>query len=68
MTYEQLVEHFGTPELARRALCASRGYQITRQALTYWKRTGVPRGVQAEFQILTGGKLQANSDDPKVAA
>jgi hypothetical protein len=60
MTHDELVAHFGDEAKARVALGKFRGSDpISRQQAHYWKAHGIPRSVQCEFQILTGGALQA---------
>lgn len=55
MTYDQLIEHFGTAADAARAL----GYEH-RQRVQKWKLTGIPREEQALVELVTAGKLTAD--------
>lgn len=55
MTYDELIEHFGTAADAARAL----GYEH-RQRVHNWKATGIPREEQALIEIVTGGRLTAD--------
>jgi hypothetical protein len=53
MTYQQVVEHFGSCALAGKAL------GIDRKAVHAWKRKGVPLLRQYQIQALTDGALKA---------
>lgn len=55
MTYDQLIEHFGSAAEATRRL----GYEH-RQRVHKWKETGIPREEQALVEIVTGGALSAD--------
>lgn len=57
MTFEQIKEHFGGVEAARRALGLK-----SRQTLYNWKEQGVPAGEQCRIQILTDGALKATDE------
>jgi transcriptional repressor of cell division inhibition gene dicB len=54
MTYNDLVEHFGSSRQVQEAL------GISKQLASYWKRAGIPIGRQYEIQVLTGGKFRAD--------
>jgi len=54
VTKQEIVAHFGGVTATARAL------DIARQTVQRWK-TRVPLGRQYEIQIITGGKLRANS-------
>ena len=55
MTYEQIVEYYGSEAAAAKIL------QITRQAINLWKQTSaVPKRTQAYIQLKTRGKLKAD--------
>ncbi len=53
MQYHQFIKHFGTATAAARIL------GISVQAISKWKRHGIPLGRQYEIQVLTGGTLRA---------
>lgn len=55
MTYDQIIEHFGSAAEAARLL----GYEH-RQRVHKWKATGIPREEQALVEVVTGGKLVAD--------
>jgi transcriptional repressor of cell division inhibition gene dicB len=54
MTFQELVDHFGSPRQVQEAL------GISKQLASYWKRAGIPIGRQYEIQVLTGGKFRAD--------
>jgi transcriptional repressor of cell division inhibition gene dicB len=54
MTFQELVDHFGSPRQVQEAL------GISKQLAAYWKRAGIPLGRQYEIQVLTGGKFRAD--------
>jgi len=60
MTYEQLVAHYGSQAAAARAL------DIQPPSVSEWKDNGIPLPRQAQYEILTRGKLKA--DRPKARA
>lgn len=69
MTYEQLIAHFQDAKAMANALASFRGLRpVSRQQLHYWKTSGVPRSVQCEFQVITGGILVADREDLKQPA
>lgn len=61
MTYQELVEHFGSPGQACRAL------GIARQVLHDWKRRGIPWLRQCEIEVTSGGALKAERPTPEAA-
>jgi hypothetical protein len=54
MTFQELVDHYGSTKQVTEAL------GISKQLASYWKRVGIPIGRQYEIQILTGGKFRAD--------
>ena|SRR5207247_7797560 len=56
MTVEDIKEHFGTLEKARRALEFK-----SRHTIYNWKARGVPKGQQYRLQLLTGGLLRVDT-------
>lgn len=54
MTFQDLVDHYGSQQKVAEAL------GISKQLASYWKKAGVPIGRQYEIQILTGGKFRAD--------
>ena len=55
MTFQELINHFGSQSAAAQAVGTSR------QVVSAWKRNGIPLGRQYEIQFLTGGKLRASA-------
>ena len=53
MTYEQLIEFFGTQRAAGEAL------GIAQPSVSEWKEKGIPLPRQAQYELLTRGKLKA---------
>lgn len=56
MTFNQVVAHFGSQVAAARAL------KITKGALQFWRRDGVPPLRQLQLEELTKGRLRADKD------
>jgi len=54
MTYDDVVQHFGSAPKAAKAM------GFTRQAIYRWKNAGIPIGTQCRIQLLTGGVLTAD--------
>jgi len=58
MTLEEVIKFFGGKANTAREL------DITYQAVQDWERRGtIPRGRQFEIQVMTGGRLQADSSE-----
>jgi len=53
MTYQQLIEHYGSQASAARAI------NIKPPSVCEWKDKGIPLPRQAQYEIDTGGKLKA---------
>ena len=53
MTYEQLIEHFGSQAAAAKAL------GVTRAAVLFWRNTGIPKTRQFQIEVVTKGALKA---------
>ena len=63
MTYDQVIEYFGSAaECARKC-----GYEH-RQRVHKWKETGIPREEQALVELVSGGKLIAELEPAERAA
>ena len=66
MTTDDLIAHFGSAQDARRHL------GLSRQLWWIWSARGIPYGRQAELQLMSGGRLVAqtrptNSNRKRVA-
>lgn len=53
MTYADLIEHYGSQAAAARAL------GIKPPSVAEWKESGIPLPRQAQYELLTRGKLKA---------
>jgi hypothetical protein len=62
MTYDDLIEFYGTQEAAAGAL------GIKQPSVADWKKGGIPEPRQAQYQIITNGKLKADIPQPSKAA
>jgi len=58
MDYAQLIKHFGSQAQAARAL------GLKPPSVSEWKKTGIPLPRQAQYEILTRGKLKAARMSP----
>jgi DNA-binding transcriptional regulator YdaS (Cro superfamily) len=54
MTYDQLLAVFKTQRAAANAI------GVSKQAVSQWKRKGIPRDSQINIEVKTGGKLRAD--------
>ncbi len=54
MTFQELIEHFGTQTATAQAL------GIHQSSVSEWQQKGIPVPRQYQIQVLTGGKLQAD--------
>ena len=57
MNVQQLRDHFQ----ARNNLELAKKIQYARSTLTLWEQNGIPLKTQAYFQVISGGKLKADS-------
>jgi len=67
MTYDDLIRHYGSAEIAGAALkgtSVSHDRVVTRQGVHRWKAAGIPVQYQIEYEVITGGALRA--DLPKM--
>lgn len=62
MTYRELIEHFGTQAAAARAL------GIKPPSVDEWKEKGIPLPRQAQYELITNGKLKADRPETAKAA
>ena len=53
MTYDELIEFYGTQKAAAEAL------GLSQPSLSEWKDKGIPPPRQAQYELLTKGKLKA---------
>lgn len=60
VTYDQLIEHYGTQKAAGEALGAFGADEAVKQSsVAEWKEKGIPAPRQAQFELLTKGRLKA---------
>jgi hypothetical protein len=59
MTHDDLVAHYGSASAAAREL----GY--SKQAVSHWKRSGIPFDAQFRIQNKTKGRLKAHLTERK---
>jgi DNA-binding transcriptional regulator YdaS (Cro superfamily) len=62
MTFDQLIEHYGSQAEAARAL------GLKQPSIAEWKQATIPFDRQCQIQVATGGRLLARrSDDARLA-
>jgi len=54
MNAKQVIKHYGSTRKAAEAI------GVTYNAVQNWKSAGVPRSMQFELEVITGGKLKAD--------
>jgi hypothetical protein len=59
VTYSDLIEHFRTQEAAGEALKAIDGKGVKQPSVAEWKEKGIPLPRQAQYELVTDGKLKA---------
>lgn len=60
MTYDELLEHYGTQKAAGEALGAfGDGEAVKQSSVAEWKDKGIPTPRQAQYELLTNGQLKA---------
>lgn len=60
MTYEQLVNHYGTQAAVGEAIRLLEGKPLAQSTVAGWKEEGVPPPRQAQYEVITRGKLKAD--------
>lgn len=63
MTYDDLIKHYGTQTAAGEALGQlgeGDGKGIRQSSVSEWKEKGVPLYRQAQYEVLTRGRLKAD--------
>lgn len=61
MKTEDLIQHYGSQAAAAKAI------GFTRQAVSRWRRVGIPMPIQCMFEIRTNGKLKADRAEKQAA-
>ena len=59
MTVDDVINHFGPTQPG-----AAQRLGVTSQALSYWRRAGIPMVRQYQIEVLSGGKLRADRPSP----
>lgn len=68
MTYDDLIKRYHTQTGIGEALAELEGKPIAQSSISEWKVKGVPLYRQAQFEILTRGRLKADRPYRKNAA
>lgn len=68
MTYQELLEHYGTQKAAGEALKAFGDDEgVSQPSVAEWKEKGIPPPRQAQYEILTKRKLKADQPNRQAA-
>ena len=68
MTHEELIEHYGTQRAAGDALKAFGPNEgVSQSSVAEWKESGIPAPRQAQYEILTKGRLRADRVQARAA-
>jgi hypothetical protein len=67
MTYDELIDYYGTQRAAGDALKELDHKGVSQPSVAEWKDNGIPPPRQAQYEILTGGKLKAERPEPRPA-
>ncbi len=62
MTFDDLIEHYGSQIGAAKAL------GLNRQTVHAWKKYGIPEPRQYQIEVVTSGALRAERREPTFAA
>jgi hypothetical protein len=68
MTYTQLLNHYGTQTAAGEALKQIDGKGVAQSTVAGWKEDGIPQPRQAQYEVVTRGKLRADRPYKRAAA
>jgi hypothetical protein len=61
MTFDELIAHYGTQKAAGEALGAfGKKEAVSQASVAEWKEKGIPAPRQAQYQVLTKGRLKAD--------
>jgi hypothetical protein len=60
VTYDDLIAHYQTQIAAGEALKVFDGLGVSQPSVAEWKKKGIPAPRQAQYEILTVGKLKAD--------
>lgn len=65
VSYDELIEHYKTQKAAGEALKVFDGVGVSQPSVAEWKEKGIPPPRQAQYEILTDGKLRAARAEPE---
>jgi hypothetical protein len=68
MSYDDLVDFFHTQTAAGAALKPLRGKPVAQSTVAGWKKDGIPEAVQAQYEVVTRGRLKADRPYKRAAA
>lgn len=71
MTYDDLIKHYGTQVAAGKALGElgeGGGRGLAQSSVAEWREKGVPLNRQAQYELITRGRLKADRPYRKHAA
>jgi hypothetical protein len=68
MTYDDLIKHYGTQAEAGKALKELEGRKLAQSSVSEWKEKGIPPARQAQYELITRGRLKADRPYRKRAA
>lgn len=68
MSYDDLIVFFHTQAAAGAALAPLRGKPVAQSTVSGWKKDGIPEAVQAQYEVVTRGKLKADRPYKRAAA
>jgi hypothetical protein len=60
VTYDDLIAHYKTQSAAGEALKVFDGIGVSQPSVSEWKEKGIPPPRQAQYELLTFGKLKAD--------
>lgn len=60
MTYDDLISHYGTQTAAGEALKQIDGEGVAQSTVAGWKVDGIPPPRQAQYELITRGRLKAD--------
>jgi hypothetical protein len=60
MTYEELIAHYRTQKAAGEALKVFDGVGVSQPSVAEWKEKGIPGPRQAQYEVITAGRLKAD--------
>lgn len=68
MTFDELIKHYATQAAAGEALKELEGKPIKQSSVSEWRLKGIPLYRQAQYELITRGRLKADRPYRKRAA